>query len=787
MPDPLHRIFSVSGGAILRLLLPLFLFVATLAPSTLFASHHIAQKNILILHSFYNGHVWNDSIVKGIEAGFEKSDEMGLKLKLFNEYMDAERFDHPDQLERLSEFLKAKYRDTPMDLIIATDDSAFRILLDQRRDLFPKTPVVFCGVNYFEEFEMFGNDRFTGVVERIDIVETVNTALALHPETESIVVVVDQSDTSIATIKTFVKHFQEMKDPSIFRFIPAMTMARLEEELGGLPPRSLVLYVNFTTDVDGQSFTTQESLRHLSRASNSPIYSFWDNTLGFGVMGGMMASGSAQGRKAADMALQILSGTGVSEIPVFEESLNHRFFDHNQMQRFGVRQDALPDDAEVINVPFSFYATYKELVWSIVGSIAGLGAIILILVFNTFKRKRVEVLLTYHSDLLTTLHAIDRSVLDGSFSHETMETVMAYVRKIYDASWGCLVEFDTQRHEARVLATSTAWGTARTQGSLYPLGVFQLETLSKGHRFTVALPDALNNTLYADHFHTESQGNGYVSVPLLVRDELKGALLLSRFPTPGFTIENLDIVREVAASLAVAIESTNLTRATRLHGKELERLSAKVFEMQEATSRRISFELHDEIGQSLTAATLNLAAMKRGLASGCDEMIGSLLSDTEGIVDQLSEQAHDLSLNLWPPMLRDFGLNATLTWYLGRLEEKVGLELVLCAKELERRPSEEIETTVYRLAQEALNNVVKHASASRVEVHLEGQCGEVLRFRVKDNGLGFSPDEVGDETEIKENLGLLGMRERVAFLGGHLTIRSAPGAGTEVDAVIPWR
>ena len=130
----------------------------------------------------------------------------------------------------------------------------------------------------------------------------------------------------------------------------------------------------------------------------------------------------------------------------------------------------------------------------------------------------------------------------------------------------------------------------------------------------------------------------------------------------------------MAASLAVAVRNMQLLNEIMQHEKELERLLAKVFEVQESTCRKISFELHDEIGQSLTGAIINLSAIEKALPPDCNHKAKNLLIDTQNIIDRLSEQAHDLSLNLWPPMLRDFGLVPTLRWYLGRIEEKVDIK-----------------------------------------------------------------------------------------------------------------
>ena len=337
-----------------------------------------------------------------------------------------------------------------------------------------------------------------------------------------------------------------------------------------------------------------------------------------------------------------------------------------------------------------------------------------------------------------------------------------------------------------MMAVDTASGRGIAEGSSFPMDEFKHKRLSLGRRIIVPGEEALQNTLAAGFYDSEGARDGYVSVPLISSDELIGALNLSRFPDPEFTIETLDIIKEVATSLAVAIQSQKLMRATLKHGQELEQLSAKVFEMEETTCRKISFELHDEIGQALTAATLNLAAMKKLVASEGGAKLSGLLADTEGIVNQLYEQAHDLSVSLWPPMLRDFGLGPTLRWYLSRIGEKADLSLHLDAPDFPERPSEEIEAAVYRLAQEALNNILKHAHATRVTLTLKHRSDGMIVFKVEDDGVGFDPEELQAGAPGRHKLGLLGMRERVAFLGGRYTLWSAPDQGTSITTEIPW-
>jgi signal transduction histidine kinase/ABC-type uncharacterized transport system substrate-binding protein len=745
-----------------------------------------ATQDILILHSFHKGHIWNDSISNGIDNIIIQKSKPGITTNLYYEYMDTERVHGSMYTLTLYEFLRKKYSNSRFDVIIATDDSAFRFLMDYQKKIFPDTPVVFCGVNYFEEFEMFGHELFTGVVESIDIRQTVETALSLHPETKNILVVVDRTDTSIATIKTFIQTFKHFKDPSMFKFIKAQSFVELQGTLASLSHDTIVLFVNFTVDRNGQKISMREGLSQITKKCSVPIYSFWDNYLGNGILGGKMASGSAHGRKAAEIALRILSGDPVSSIPVFKESLNQHLFDFEQMQRFEINKDDLPAGSQIINVPFSFYHTYKKLVWAITASIAGLSLIILVLVLNTFKRKRVEKSLKHFTNQLHLLHKIDRAILAGKFSHKITWEVLEYVRDLNDSHWASVVLFDFRKKTGTLDAVDSDTGNLSQEGIAYPIDEFSPDDLNNGKSIVFNCKEFPENSFFSDILSKHGV-DCFTSIPLISNNNLIGALNLSANSHSATNFKTFDIIEEVAASLAVAIQSVRFQRAGNRYQKELERLSAKVFEMQESTCRKISFELHDEIGQSLTAATINLTAIEKLIKPGVAERIPGLVTDTKNIVNHLSDQTHDLSLNLWPPMLRDFGLEPTLDWYLERISEKVNIELVFDGSDFIERPAEEIETALYRLSQEALNNVLKHAKATRVDISITRKENGWIFFMVEDNGIGFDLETTLSDEKMNDRLGILGMRERISILGGKLNIWSARNKGTRVSADIPWK
>lgn len=204
---------------------------------------------------------------------------------------------------------------------------------------------------------------------------------------------------------------------------------------------------------------------------------------------------------------------------------------------------------------------------------------------------------------------------------------------------------------------------------------------------------------------------------------------------------------------------------------------------QEEERRRLSRELHDHMGQYLSALTLRLKTLQPFVVE--HETARSNLGKLQELTDKLADEVHHLAWELRPAALDDLGLQTAMQNYVERWSEQTGVEVDFHSGGLERqRLPPEIETTIYRTMQEAMNNILKHAKASRVSVILERRRASVL-FIVEDDGTGFEVESVLSATNDGRGLGLPGMRERVAAVGGTLDIESTKGVGTTVHIKIP--
>lgn len=217
--------------------------------------------------------------------------------------------------------------------------------------------------------------------------------------------------------------------------------------------------------------------------------------------------------------------------------------------------------------------------------------------------------------------------------------------------------------------------------------------------------------------------------------------------------------------------------------QELQVLSYRLVEVQETERRQIARELHDEIGQSLTVAEMNLQAALRSPNPLAKQR---RLEESIQAVERVLEQVQDLSLNLRPSILDDLGLEPALRWYTNRQASLMGVQADFTAATLENRLDVVIETECFRVAQEALTNVVRHSKARAVTVDLSRRNGH-LHLRVRDDGVGFDAAALRREAVQGASLGLLSMEERASLAGGGLELNTAPGQGTEVHAWFPLK
>lgn len=263
-----------------------------------------------------------------------------------------------------------------------------------------------------------------------------------------------------------------------------------------------------------------------------------------------------------------------------------------------------------------------------------------------------------------------------------------------------------------------------------------------------------------------------IAAPLKVDNKIIGVVTAASERPHHFDDEDLKLLLMVADRVAPVIERAHLVE-TILEGRgRLKALSARLLTAQEEERRRVAFELHDELGQVLTAVKINLQSVEQRRDFNLQSAIAS--------VDSAMERIRGLALDLRPSMLDDLGLPAALRWYTDRFARDTGIEVRFVA-DAAMRLEPALETACFRVAQEALTNVLRHARARHVSVELHIGAGGA-ELRISDDGDGFDVSAARERALGGTSLGLLGMEERVSYFDGELDVQSARGNGTEIVA-----
>lgn len=273
---------------------------------------------------------------------------------------------------------------------------------------------------------------------------------------------------------------------------------------------------------------------------------------------------------------------------------------------------------------------------------------------------------------------------------------------------------------------------------------------------------------------------GLVIVPLRGTDGIIGTLNVFSATPRTFSERDRRILMLLGEHASIAIQNARLFAAVGDHRQLLRQLYSEQFSVLEGERKRIAHELHDEMGPTLSATLINLQLFKN--LDGDDEALAAKVDETERLLTGIIEKVRELAYGLRPPMLEHLGLAESLEWMIATYFSGGSLVVDYRHRARERPLDPDLALAIYRIAQEALTNVVKHADATRVLVRL-AVSGARLRLRIEDDGRGFEASS--HPTERRAGLGLASMRERVEHLHGEMHLKSSPGRGCRLLVSCP--
>jgi signal transduction histidine kinase len=331
--------------------------------------------------------------------------------------------------------------------------------------------------------------------------------------------------------------------------------------------------------------------------------------------------------------------------------------------------------------------------------------------------------------------------------------------------------------------------TTATGSTDFPSSLMAQEPLERAVRgkTPVVVADVRREDLALGFWRAEAEVLGVVgmaAVPLLSHDRVVGVLAAYNHRPNSFDPDSVATLMALASQAAVAIQNAQLFAELEAQREALRQVSFRLVNAQEEERRRISRELHDELGQALTALKINLDVARRALPDDVPSKLSHSIQEATSLAIQTLETARSLSLELRPSMLDDLGLISALRWEMDRYEQRTGQKISFEADLAGSLLRPELEITLYRIITEALTNVARHAVASHIRVHLRVDKRQVLA-EVEDDGVGFDVADLFSSSAKRQSLGLVSMRERAELLGGRLEVISQPGNGTTVRVQCP--
>jgi two-component system sensor histidine kinase UhpB len=304
-------------------------------------------------------------------------------------------------------------------------------------------------------------------------------------------------------------------------------------------------------------------------------------------------------------------------------------------------------------------------------------------------------------------------------------------------------------------------------------------TLSEGN--PVFFPDMKSDPRYTWVECKRAGLSSAVSLPLQRASSIIGVLWIASLRPRDFSKET-DFLEAMSNQVAMGLQNGMLYEAVVRQREEMRAFALKLEEVRETERRRLARELHDQVGQNLTALNLSMGIVQSTLSADSAEKVSDRLEDCMSMVEETTDLVRDVMAELRPAVLDDHGLIAALHWLAERFFERTGVRATVDAEEFSARLPSNLETTLFRITQEALTNIMKHALATQVTITLLSKGG-TLKMVIMDNGVGFDP-ESAFMPGAQQKWGLIGMRERALGVGGKLMVMSKSGEGTRISVEV---
>jgi signal transduction histidine kinase len=385
---------------------------------------------------------------------------------------------------------------------------------------------------------------------------------------------------------------------------------------------------------------------------------------------------------------------------------------------------------------------------------------------------------------LAILKAIIQTVSSSHNLKDTLEAALEIVLSVVNSSIGWICLLDEEKSCSAFVGYKNMCTAGKVDSAQACLAQCVCGRVRKTGEAVIVRQLAQGCPLCELQGKADQKVVGHISVPLTTSSRIVGQLNVA-FSDPE-QADQIDValLRTVSPQLAVAVENARLWEEIQEKERLQKELLKRVVLAQEEERRRISRELHDEMGQELTSLLFRLQVLEKlSESQQCSDIVTGLKKTAANMISSI----HDLALELRPTILDDLGLAPALAQYAKICPDHLGITVDFSVIGAEAsRLTREVETTLYRVVQESLTNVARHSGAHKASVLLKFNEKNIVAI-IEDNGVGFDLKDIKTAQVKLNRLGLYGMEERVSLVGGTLTIESKPGEGTILYVEIPMK
>jgi PAS domain S-box-containing protein len=709
-------------------ILAVFLFVVF----TSLATAQPKAKNVLVLVGG-RGRVSTDTM----EASLRAHAPWPVNFTVAD--LDNPRFEEKPYRDSLAETFRREYSGEKLDLVVAVSEAALLFAVQYRDAMFPGVPIVFMSASSPLAYQLLEHKitwpGVTGVTSSAGIRETIDLALRLNPDTNAIAVITDVSEEQerewlAAAHSELLRHQDKVREIDLL----GAANAEMLDRVAALPPHTVVLFQLFPHDSNQPAIGTWDVLVDTTR--RLPTYSeFSTLALGHGGVGGVYYDATKDAVLAGQVAARVLSGERADNIPVVLNSDLQVRVDWLALERWHIPVSALPAGSVILNRPPSLWESYRKYMIAVIVVIAVLLLLVIGLLWERATKQKAEARLRESEKRFRVMADTTPSLIwmcdsQGKITYLNDRRVGFTGRDPnagYGDTWTTYIHPDDRKNVGDVVSQA-----------LKDRGPFSKE-------YRLRRSDGVYRWMF-DVASPRVNGDGSFA---------------------GFIGSAIDVTDQKVAQQA------------------LQKVSGQLIDAQEKERSRIARELHDDICQRLALLSMEIeqaarfsnaspAEIKRNL-----EEVRTHCGEIAGDVQSLSHQLHSSKLDY-------LGIVSAIRGFCNEFSRQHAVSVEFTENNVPRHVPKDISLCLFRVAQEALHNALKHSGVTEFSVELTATADEILLV-VSDSGSGFDVEDAKRD----RGLGLVSMQERVHLVNGVLFVESSrgtgssPGAGTKILAVVP--